>query len=156
MKWLKLTAFTFVFTSIAFLSCKEEDYLVPGEFASTNLPMSGAQEVPAVTTGATGTIQATYSQYSKTLNYTVTFSGLSGNAAAAHIHGTGEPGINAVVLQTFAGFPAKTAGTYSGSLLIDGVKILEEYLLAGKYYINIHTAANPGGEIRGQLILTKQ
>jgi hypothetical protein len=156
MKWLKLTAFYFLFSSFVFTACKKEDYLIPAEYTGNSLAMSGTQEVPVVTTSATGTIQAKYSQYSKNLTYTVTFSGLSGNAAAAHIHGTADLGINAVPMQTFVGFPAKTAGTFSGSLLIDGVKFLEEYLLAGKYYINIHTAANPGGEIRGQLILTKQ
>jgi hypothetical protein len=156
MKWLKLTAFYILISSFILIACKEEDYLVPAEYTGKSLIMSGDQEVPAVATSASGTIQASYSQYSKTLTYSVTFSGLSGIAASAHIHGTADLGINAGILQTFVGFPAKTAGTYSGSLLIDGVKILEEYLLAGKYYINIHTAANPGGEIRGQLILTKQ
>jgi len=41
-------------------------------------------------------------------------------------------------------------------MFVDGVKIKEEHILAGEYYINLHTAANPGGEIRGQLILTRQ
>ena len=156
MRWLKLTAFSFLFSSFLFIACEEESHLVPAEYAGNSIGMTGTQEVPIVTTSATGTIKASYSQFSKTLVYTVTFSGLSGNASAAHIHGTAEQGVNAGVLQTFNGFPAKAAGTYSGSLLIDGVKFLEESLLAGKYYMNIHTAANPGGEIRGQLVLTKQ
>lgn len=156
MSWTKLTALSLLVSSFAFNSCKEEDYLVLHEYANNGIQMTGAQEVPAVTTAATGLIQATYSQYTKTLTYKVSFTGLSGNAAAAHIHGIGGPGVNATVLQSFLGFPAKTSGTFSGSLLADGVKILEEHILAGKYYINIHTAANGGGEIRGQLVLYKQ
>ena len=117
--------------------------------------MSGSQETPAVTTSATGTIEATYNRLTKTLSYKVTFSGLSGNASAAHIHGLGEAGVAEGVLQSFLGFPAATSGTYSGSLLIDGVKFKEEYLLGSRYYMNIHTAANGGGEIRGQLVLSK-
>jgi CHRD domain len=157
MRWTKLTAFTLLVTSFAFNSCsKEEEYLVRHEYVNNAIQMTGAQEVPAVTTAATGTIEANYSQFTKTLTYKVTWSGLSGNATAAHIHGTAKTGFVAGVLQTFVGFPAKTSGTFSGSLLADGVKILEEHILAGEYYINIHTAANTGGEIRGQLNLTKK
>lgn len=160
MKWLKLTAFAFLFSSFTFIACEKEAHLVPAEYASNIIIMNGAQEVPAVATSAVGSIVATYSQYTKVLTYRVTWGGLSGNAVAGHIHGTGEAGINAGVLQDFSNssttFPKLPAGIYNGTVVIDGVKLLEEYLLAGKYYINIHTAANPGGEIRGQLILTKQ
>jgi hypothetical protein len=153
---MRLSKLIVVFLPVIFLlSCTD-----PEEFEKENtyvgtITMNGAQETPPVTTSATGTIEATYSKLSKTLSYKVTFSGLSGNATAAHIHGPGEVGIKADVLQTFT-FPAKTSGTYSGTLFIDGVKIKEEELIAGRYYINIHTAANPAGEIRGQLALAKK
>lgn len=155
MKWLKLTTLPFIFSTFLFSGCEEEDHLKLGEYASAIITMTGAQEVPAVNTTAVGTIYATYSQFNKTLNYQITWGGLSGNASAAHIHGTAEPGENAGVLQAFSSFPAKTSGIYNGSVFIDGVKFKEELLLAGKYYINIHTAANPGGEIRGQIVLSK-
>ena len=153
---MQLSKLTAVFLPVIFLlSCTD-----PEEFEKENtyvgtITMTGAQETPPVTTAATGTIEATYSKLSKTLSYKVTFSGLSGNATMAHIHGPGEVGIKADVLQTFT-FPAKTSGTYSGTLFMDGIKIKEEELLAGRYYINIHTAANGNGEIRGQLILAKK
>lgn len=160
MRLTKLTAFTFLITSFAFNSCsKEEDSLVRHEYGNNAIQMTGSQEVPAVTTAAVGTIQANYSQFTKILTYKITWSGLSGNATAAHIHGTGGPGIVAGVLQNFDQtgntFPKTASGTYSSSLVVDGVKILEEPILAGEYYINIHTAANPTGEIRGQLVLSK-
>jgi hypothetical protein len=159
MKWLKLTVYTFVFSAFLFSACEKEAHLQLSEYVSAIIYMTGAQEVPAVTTNATGTIVASYSQYTKTLTYRMTWSGLSGNATAAHIHGIGEAGIVAGVLQDFTNTSntiSKTAsGIYNGSLFIDGTKFTEELLLAGKYYMNIHTAANPGGEIRGQLILSK-
>jgi hypothetical protein len=57
--------------------------------------------------------------------------------------------------QTFSPFPGERR-KYSGSLLIDGVKFTEEYLLGGRYYINIHSKTYGNGEIRGQLILAKK
>lgn len=153
MRSQKLIAALFLF-SFVFVSCDKEDYLEPGEYTGAST-MSGSQEVPAVTTNASGTIRVTYSQRSKVLSYIITFIGLSGNPTGAHIHGLAEPGVNAAVVQSFNGFPAATIGSYSGTLLVDGVKITEENLLAGKYYANIHTAVNPGGQIRGQIILTK-
>ena len=160
MKWINLTAYTLVFSSFFFSACEKEDNLQLSEYASATIYMTGAQEVPAVTTTATGTISATYSQVTKILDYLVAWDGLSGNAAAAHIHGTAETGVAAGVLQDFSNtsnpFPKTVSGYYKGSLFIDGVKFKEEFLLAGKYYVNIHTARNPGGEIRGQLILSKR
>jgi hypothetical protein len=156
MRLPKLTAF-FICLSILFLtSCNDTDELEDENiYYGKALPMSSSQETPPFTSTATGSIDANYNRLTRTLSYKITFSGLSGNATAAHIHGLGEPGVMAGVLQTFSPFPAATSGTYSGSLLIDGVKFTEEYLLGGRYYMNIHTAAKPGGEIRGQLVLTK-
>ena len=156
MRLPKLTAFLLSLSIFIIFSCGKSTEETEKEniYYGRALPMTGAQETPPVTTSATGSIDANYNRLTKTLSYTVTFSGLSGNATAAHIHGLGEVGVKADPIQTFT-FPAKTSGTYSGSLLVDGVKIVEEYLLAGRYYINIHTAANTQGEIRGQLILTK-
>lgn len=153
MRLLKLIAALFLF-SCAFVSCDKEVYLEPGEYSGFS-NMTGSQEVPAVTTTAAGTIRVTYSQRTKILSYTITFSGLTGNPTGAHIHGLAERGVNAGVVQSFSGFPANTIGSYTGTLLVDGVKVTEEHLLGGKYYANIHTAANTSGQIRGQIELTK-
>ena len=118
--------------------------------------MTGAQETPPVTTSATGTIDANYNRLTKTLSYNIVFSGLVDSAVAAHIHGLGEVGVKADIVQTFANFPRRKAGSYSGSLLVDGTKITETDLLANRYYINIHSKTYSGGEIRGQLTLAKK
>ena len=156
MKWLQLTTSLFLIATLVFISCTKEDIFDLYEYENKYIAMSGTQEVPSVTTAALGNVQATYHQGSKILSYNITWSGLSGNASAAHIHNVAEAGVNAGVLQSFSGFPASTSGKYSGTLIVDGVKITEALLLSGKYYVNIHTAANPGGEIRGQLILYKR
>lgn len=141
---------------IVITSCKSTAEVERENIYYGTLTMAGSQEVPAVPTSATGTIVADYNRLTKTLSYSIQFSGLTDSAVAAHIHGLAEPGINAGVLQTFNNFPRRKAGTYSGSLLIDGVKFTEENLLASKYYMNIHSKTYTGGEIRGQLVLGKK
>jgi len=157
MRFPNLTALLLSLPLFILISCSddtadvERDNIYYGTIA-----MTGSQEVPPVTTTATGTIDANYNRLTKTLSYSVVFSGLSDSAVAAHIHGLGEIGVAAPVLQTFSSFPRRKAGSYSGSLLIDGVKFTEEYLLSGRYYINIHSKTYGGGEIRGQLSLAKK
>ncbi len=158
MRLPKLTAILLSLPVLFLFSCKSTEDVEQENIYYANLTMSGSQEVPPSGSSATGTVEANYNRLTKTLSYKITYSGISGTGAtAAHIHGLAEPGINAPVLQTFA-FPSTPApsGTYSGTLLIDGVKFTEENLLAGRYYINIHSVAKPGGEIRAQLILAKK
>ena len=80
------------------------------------------------------------------LGYTVNFKGLSGPATMAHIHGPAEAGANAGVVVPLA---AATGTQIVGTVTLTEAQVAE--LKAGKYYVNIHTAANKGGEIRGQL-----
>ena len=123
--------------------------------------MSGANEVPVVATGATGT--ATYTLTGKSLSYRVTVSGLSGNAAASHIH-MGAAAVNGRILFPFnaaqvqsgevaSGIVDLTLPVSDGQTSIPGDSLLK-LLNLGLLYTNVHTAAHPGGEIRGQI--TKQ
>ena len=157
MRFPKLTALLLSLPLFILISCSDdtEDVERDNIYYGT-IAMTGAQETPPVTTAATGTIDANYNRLTKTLSYSIVFSGLVDSAVAAHIHGLGEVGVKADIVQTFANFPRRKAGSYSGSLLIDGVKFTEEYLLGGRYYINIHSKTYSGGEIRGQLILAKK
>ena len=157
MRFPKLTALLVSLPLFIFISCKDDTEEVEKDnIYYGTITMSGAQETPPVTTTATGKIDANYNRFTKTLSYSVTFSGLVDSAVAAHIHGLGEPGIAAPFLQTFSPFPKRKEGSYSGTLFIDGVKFTEEYLLGGRYYINIHSKTYGNGEIRGQLILAKK
>lgn len=107
--------------------------------------MRGTNEVPPNNSTATGMAEATLDTATRHLTYKVTFSGLSGPALGAHFHGPSVAGKNAGIA-----VPLKTLQSP-----IEGTAILTESqaadLLAGKWYANLHTAANPGGEIRGQM-----
>jgi CHRD domain len=108
--------------------------------------LDGKSEVPAVTTSGTGTADIDYDAATKKLTWKLTYSGLSGPATAAHFHGPAEPGKNAgvaVAIPNVASSPAEGSATLTDAQAAD--------LTAGKYYVNIHTQANPGGEIRGQV-----
>ena len=109
-----------------------------------------ASEVPAVTGPGKGVAQATLDTATKQLTYTVTFSGLSGPATAAHFHGPADKSANAGPVVPF---PAPVASPYHGSAMLTDAQISD--LEAGKWYVNVHTAANPGGEIRGQVMKGK-
>lgn len=102
-------------------------------------------------TGA-GTGSGLLSLAGNTLRFTVNYTGLSGTATAAHIHGPATSGTSAGVLVDLAPFNGGgfgTSGTFAGTVVLsDAVKA---HLLGGRTYINIHTPANPGGEIRGQI-----
>jgi CHRD domain len=108
--------------------------------------LSGASEVPPVTTPGTGNATATLDTATKTLNWTVNYSGMSGPVTAAHIHGPAAPGANAGVLVPLTG---NLASPIKGSATLTDAQISD--LEAGQTYINLHTADNKGGEIRGQL-----
>lgn len=107
--------------------------------------LTGQQEVPPVATSGSGTVDATFDKATNKLAYTVTYSGLSGPATAGHFHGPAEAGRNAGVVLGFqnATSPIQGESTLTAAQAAD--------LLAGRWYVNIHTRANPGGEIRAQV-----
>ena len=108
--------------------------------------LDGKSEVPANASVGTGTADIDYDAATKKLTWKLTYSGLSGPATAAHFHGPAEAGKNggvAVAIPNAGTSPAEGSATLTDAQAAD--------LLAGKYYINVHTAANPGGEIRGQV-----
>ena len=104
-------------------------------------------EVPPNSSAGKGTAEIDYDAASKKLSWKVTYSGLSGPATAAHFHGPAEAGKNAGVA---VAIPNATSSPAEGSATLTDAQAAD--LVAGKYYINIHTAANPGGEIRGQVM----
>jgi hypothetical protein len=112
--------------------------------------LSGKSEVPPTTSNASGDVLATLDTGSKKLNYTITYFGLSGPATAAHFHGPAAAGANAGVAVPIGSNPASPS-TGSVDLTEAQMKDLE----AGNWYANIHTEANKGGEIRGQLMRVK-
>ena len=109
--------------------------------------LDGKSEVPANASAATGTADIDFDAATKKLTWKLTYSGLSGPATAAHFHGPAEAGKNAGVA---VAIPDATSSPVKGSATLTDAQAAD--LAAGKYYINVHTAANPGGEIRGQVM----
>ena len=100
----------------------------------------------AVASAGKGTADLDYDPASKKLSWKLTYSGLSGPATMAHFHGPAAPGANAGVA---VAIPNATSSPVEGSAILTDAQAAD--LMAGKYYINVHTAANPAGEIRGQV-----
>ena len=108
--------------------------------------LDAKSEVPANTSAGKGTADLDYDNASKKLSWKITYSGLSGPATAAHFHGPAETGANAGVA---VAIPNAGTSPVEGNATLTDAQAAD--LMAGKYYINVHTAANPGGEIRGQV-----
>jgi hypothetical protein len=108
--------------------------------------LDGKSEVPPNASAGTGTADIDYDAASKKLSWKLTYSGLSGPATAAHFHGPAEAGKNGGVA---VAIPNATSSPSEGSATLTDAQAAD--LMAGKYYVNVHTAANPGGEIRGQV-----
>ena len=130
--------------------------------------MSSYLEVPSVSTTARGTIETKINN--STIEYKLTYSGLSGNPAQAHIH-LGQPGANGGIVAFLCGgggkpaCPASTSGTVSGTIVAADIQALAVQGIAGPAdfgevtaamkagftYANVHTANFGGGELRGQI-----
>ena len=135
--------------------------------------LTGFQEVPAISTTGTGSLRLKVNSANTEVAFTLTFSGLQGgNAVASHIH-IGQPGVNGGVTVFFCGgggkpaCPAATSGTVTGTFTSSDVLAVTAQgiaagdlgavlraMRAGVTYVNIHTAAFPSGEIRGQIKAT--
>ena len=149
------------FSTLASVACDDddEDPIIPPVTATFTANLTGAAEVPPVTTAATGTatFTAVTSGATTTITYTATVTGLSGPATAAHIHGPANTSASANPIVTLTVTGTGTSGniisgsfTTTGHATINMAQLLA-HIEAGNAYINIHTAANINGEIRGQL-----
>jgi hypothetical protein len=122
----------------------------PMSFKAT---LNGAQQVPPVTTSATGTADLTYDPVTRVLTWNVSDSGLSGPATMVHFHGPAAEGKNAPPVIWLVEKGAPIGNPIKGQVTLTPEQA--QQMMAGDWYINIHTQANPGGEIRGQLMPPK-
>jgi hypothetical protein len=126
------------FTTVAFTASASAEQM--------KAMLDGKSENPPNATAGKGEADINYDPATKKLSWKLTYSGLTGPATAAHFHGPAEPGKNAAVA---VAIPNATTSPVEGSATLTDTQAAD--LEAGKYYVNIHTAANPGGEIRGQV-----
>ena len=117
----------------------------PSNTVALTAQLSAANEVPPAASTGTGMAEASLNKETNVLTWKVTFSGLTGPATAGHFHGPAASGSNAGVVVPFAG----TTSPLQGQATLTPAQAAD--LLAGKWYANVHTAANKGGEIRGQM-----
>lgn len=108
--------------------------------------MCGKQENPPITTNAAGAGYLSIDRNKSIAYFSVVTTGLSSNATAAHIH-KGAKGVNGSV---FVGFNASTNNSWTGAFIFPTTTAADS-ATNGLMYFNAHTAANPGGEIRGQI-----
>ena len=135
-------------STLAALACAAAlTFASPSMAAMVNLKadLKPSNEVPPNDSKGSGALTATYDDASKKLSWKGNVSGLSGPATAAHFH-AGDPGKNGAVVVPIAG---ADKGAFEGSATLTDAQAAD--MMAGKWYVNVHTAANKGGELRGQL-----
>src|SRR5437870_9366482 len=108
--------------------------------------LAAAAEVPPVQSAGKGTAAVNVDTATKQASYRIEFSGLSGPSAAAHIHCGAAAGANAGVAVPLG---TNLASPIQGSAALTDAQLAD--LQGGKCYVNVHTGANKGGELRGQL-----
>ena len=132
---------------VALSACSSMSGMMPG---SSTVPLRASldakQEVPPNGSTASGTMEGRFDKTTSMLTWKITYSGLTGPATAGHFHGPAPQGQNAGVVVPFN----NPSSPIEGSLTLTPGQVAD--LMAGKWYVNIHTAANPAGEIRGQVM----
>lgn len=127
-------------------SCHDE-VITPKNTVTFKATLNGASEVPPTTSTATGTATFKYDKITHKLSGTVTFSGMT--ATASHIHKGDTTEAGPVVIPLDVTPPVDSPITLEPTTL-DSTQRAD--LMAGLYYVNIHSEAFPAGEIRGQLV----
>jgi hypothetical protein len=144
-----------VVVTVFAISCGSSTAASPPTYTAN---LVGTAEVPP--SGSTGTGTATFVDNTTSIDYTLSVTGLTG-VTASHIHGPGAVGVNAnVIINLFNPLGATGAvnGVIATGTITDAnnpnftVAALRAMFIAGTAYANVHTTANPGGAIRGQII----
>jgi hypothetical protein len=141
---IRFFAISFFLLSLASCSDNDSDSNPGPSITTFNATLNGASEVPANNSTANGTATLTFNNTTKIFSISVTHNIAS--PTNGHIH-MGAVGVNGSPVFAFTSFTSPINFT---SIALTAAQ--ESDLMANLYYVNIHTAAFPGGEIRGQLI----
>lgn len=107
-----------------------------------------SSEVPPRVSHGHGMLNATFDTSTKALQWTITYEGLSSPVTAAHFHGPAPVGQNGKIQVPID--KGALASPIKGSAALTEQQVTD--LMAGQWYFNVHTAQNPMGEIRGQVL----
>ena len=118
----------------------------PSNMVALTTQLRGANEVPPNNGSGTGSVDAAFNKDTMQLRWKVSYTGLTGNPTAAHFHGPAAVGANSGVA---LGWANPITSGMEGSATLTAAQAAD--LMAGKWYANVHTAAFPGGEVRGQM-----
>ena len=119
----------------------------PSNNVAMGATLYAAAEVPPNPSAGKGTLDASFNKETSVLTWTVTYSGLTGPVTAGHFHGPAAVGQNAGVVVPFS---SALDSPIQGTAALTPAQVAD--LTAGKWYVNLHTAVNKGGEIRGQVV----
>ncbi|WP_159452622.1 CHRD domain-containing protein [Pedobacter nyackensis] len=156
--WQQLLFIVFI-SVLALGACKKNRSkpVVQDPIRTANVVLSGGAEVPAITTAGSGTATVSYNTNTKMITYQINWI-LNSTVSVTtdmHFHGAenGSATISSPVVIPITGFAIGNTGTLNGTtrVLTDAEA---NQLLAGKWYINVHSAAFPSGEIRGNIIFS--
>jgi hypothetical protein len=115
--------------------------------------LNATNHTPPTESSGKGSVTASYDTSSKVLSWKGTHSGLTGPATSAHFHGPAEAGHYAGVAIWISTKGTPLPASFEGQTTLTDAQATE--MMAGHWYVNIHTARYPGGEVRGQLELAK-
>ena len=135
----------FLIGSVILFGCENDDDANDNIVEFQNIQVTGGEEVPPNNSTATGVFNGTYDKTTKILTYTLTFTGLT--PTNMHVH-KGEIGVSGPVVIPISSAPyTSPINSMTPALTAEQ----ESDLLGGLWYVNIHSAAFPPGEIRGQV-----
>jgi hypothetical protein len=120
---------------------------------SFKVALAGAQQVPPVETAGKGTADLTYDPATRMVTWSISYDGLSAPATMAHFHGPAAAGKNGPVTVWLSKQGSPVASPIKGEATLTPEQAAQ--FTAGEWYINVHTQAHPGGEIRGQVVPPK-
>lgn len=120
---------------------------------SFEVSLTGAEQVPPVDTAGKGSAKLTYDPATRVVHWTIAYEGLSGPVTMAHFHGPAEEGKNGGVQVWLAKQGSAVESPIKGHATLTPEQAKQ--FAAGEWYINLHTKAHPGGEIRGQVVPPK-
>lgn len=122
----------------------------PSNMVAFTTQLRGANEVPANASAGSGSVDAALNKDTMQLRWKVTYTGMTGAPTMGHFHGPAAAGANSGVA---LGWTNPITSGLEGSATLTAAQAAD--LMAGKWYANIHSAAFPGGELRGQMTMQK-